>query len=90
MYHGEFSGEWWPYWYDIRDEQLWGQKEMGVEERFDLLTLDGPSEFFIVTDLAELERQEDLKEFLTSEFSILVERSDYLIYDLRIDVYVEH
>jgi hypothetical protein len=89
MYYGEFSGEWWPYWYDIRDEKLWGQREMSVEERLNLLSLNNSPECFIITDLVEFEGQEDLQEFLTTRFSILVERDEYLIFDLRTSVNLE-
>jgi hypothetical protein len=36
-----------------------------------------------VTDLREFEEQGDLRNFLTENFSIVVQNDDYLIFDLR-------
>ena len=83
MYYGEFSGNFWPYRYDIRDEKLWGIPEMSVEQRLNLLNPDNSAQYFIVTDLQEFEAQQDLKVFLTSQFSKFAENEDYIIFNLR-------
>jgi hypothetical protein len=82
-YHGELYGRAWPRGDELRWEQLLIQKVVGAEQRFELLMADYPAEFFIVTDLREFKKQEDLKEFLNKKFPLLVANSDYLVFDLR-------
>lgn len=86
VYYGELSGKKWPRRSGHRAAKLfWGLPQMSVEERFNILSLNYSPEYFIVTDLREFEVQEDLKNFLTREFSIAVQNNNYLIFDLRKD-----
>jgi hypothetical protein len=86
MYHGELSGDYWPHRYDIRDEVLLGGREMTARERFDKMNINNSYEYFIVTDLQEFEGQKDLKTLLTTEYPLVVENGEYLIFDLRGDI----
>ena len=83
MYHGQFSGIYWPHDYDIRDAKLWNEPEMNAEQRFYQLNKNNSMDYFIVTDLSELTEQADLNDFLRSHFVILVENEDYLIFELH-------
>lgn len=82
MYYGKISGQYWPYWYDIRDEKLWGVKEMTPQQRLSSLSIGIVPKYFIVTDLDELDNQSDLKQFLDNSYPILFEDSRYMIYQL--------
>jgi hypothetical protein len=83
MYYGELSGIYWPYWYDIRDEELWEGRSLTAEERFELLLEDYSPDYFIVADKEEFMRQEDLNDLLTQRFSTFVETEEYIIFDLQ-------
>jgi hypothetical protein len=82
-YHGELYGVAWPRGDELRWEQFLIQRQVGAEERFRSLTSNYPADYFVVTDLGEFERQEDLRQFLTRAFPIVAENSGYLIFDLR-------
>ena len=83
MYYGQLSGRYWPYWYDIRDEKLYGPSPRSAEERYAKMTVHESFDFFVVTDLEELRRQADLLSLLRSRFRLLEEGDGYLVYDLR-------
>lgn len=83
MYYGKIAGQYWPYWYDIRDEKLWGIPAKLPQERLEELGQGIDPEYFIVTDFKELETQSDLKQYLSQTYPILVSNSDYLIYKLE-------
>jgi 4-amino-4-deoxy-L-arabinose transferase-like glycosyltransferase len=82
-YHGELYGVAWPRGDELRWERFLIQRQVGAEERFKSLTLNYPADYFVVTDLREFERQEDLKRFLTGRFRVLTQNSGYLVFDLR-------
>jgi hypothetical protein len=82
MYYGKLSGRYWPYWYDIRDEKLWGVENMTPEQRLSLLGNGIDPEYFIVTDLAELENQSDLKQYLDENYPVLLKEPGFIIYQL--------
>lgn len=88
-YHGELYGVAWPRGDELHWERFLIQRQVGAEQRFELLMADYPAEFFIVTDLREFEKQDDLKEFLNKKFPILAANSDYLIFDLRSNSHVD-
>lgn len=83
MYYGKLSGQYWPYWYDIRDEKLWGIKNLLPGERLHILGAGINPEYFIVTDLEELENQSDLKEYLNENFPVAIKDSRFVIYQLE-------
>lgn len=83
LYYGEFSGRYWPYRYDIRDEQLWLGHATPVEQRFEALSAAVEAEYFIVADLVEFSAQPELKEFLASQFPVTVETAEYVVFALN-------
>jgi hypothetical protein len=85
MYHAEIAGKYWPYWYDINDEKLWTARSLSAEDRLSQMTRDFAAEYFIVADLEELDRQDDLKELLYERFEILVENEDFVIFDMNVE-----
>lgn len=82
-YHGELSGVPWPLASDLEWERLAGIPVPGAAERFEKEFSAGQPEYFIVMDLAEYEQQEDLKSFLSQNFSMFAQDDDYLIYKLQ-------
>lgn len=82
MYYGELSGEAWPYWYDIRDEAVWGGAQQSTSERFHRMLAREQAEYFIVADLEEYARQRDLQQLLEG-YPALAESADFIILDLR-------
>jgi hypothetical protein len=83
MYYGKLAGKHWPYWYDIRDEKLWDVKDMLPAERMGMLATDMNPEFFIVTDIEELENQKDLKEYLDETYPVFAHKPEYIIYQIN-------
>lgn len=82
-YHGALAGISWPYRYDIVDEGLWDTPIATAEERFKRLNADRTYDFFVIMDLEEYESQNDLRQFLNDNFSIMANNNDHLIFDLR-------
>jgi hypothetical protein len=82
MYYGELSGEAWPYWYDLRDEAVWGGPQQSIGERFHEMLVRNQAEYFVVADLEEYARQRDLQQLL-ERYPVLVARSDFIVFDLR-------
>jgi hypothetical protein len=85
-YYGELAGVNWPHRYDFVHSEACGMSLMGVEERYRLLSVARQIDYFIVTDLQELEAQENLKRLLTERYSNLAKNTDYAIFDLRKEV----
>lgn len=79
-YHGELAGVAWPHSHEFTMRVV---ARMSPEERFNILSLRHSPEYFIITDLHDLKKQEGLREFLTRRFPILVQTDDYLVFDLR-------
>jgi hypothetical protein len=82
MYYGKLSGRYWPYWFDIRDEKLWGVKDLSPEARLEILGDGIDPEYFIVTDLVELENQTELKQFLDDNYPIVIDDPRFIVYQL--------
>ena len=82
MYYGKLSGRYWPYWFDIRDETLWGVTHLSPRERLAALGDGIEPEYFIVTDLVELENQSNLKQYLDENYPVLIKDSRFVIYRL--------
>jgi hypothetical protein len=82
MYYGQISGRYWPYWFDIRDERLWMAEPPDTSERLAGLMRDFPAEYFIVADLEEFTRQDDLREFLFSAYPVDQRSAKFLVFDL--------
>ena len=82
MYHGQISGRYWPYWYDVRDERMWVAEPPDAGERLAGLMRNFPAEYFIVADLEEFTRQDDLREFLVSNYPVDQRSAEFLVFDL--------
>lgn len=83
MYYGEFSGLYWPYRYDIRDEALWLGHTISTPERFRTLDIAVDADYFIVVDREEFAAQSDLQQYVVNNYPIFKETDDYLIYALK-------
>jgi hypothetical protein len=85
-YHGWFSGAYWPTSSDIFTPAV-GEPQISARERFrrywpDGSLAEGSPEYFVVTDLADLDRQRDLRRLLRG--SPVVRRTqEYVVYDVR-------
>jgi hypothetical protein len=82
MYYAKIAGQFWPYWFDIRDEKLWVNENINPRERMAILSKGLDPEYFIITDLEEFENQSDLKQYLNENYQVIVGNSRFLIYDL--------
>jgi hypothetical protein len=82
MYHGEISGDPWPYWYDVRDEALWNAVVPSAAERLDAMIARSGAEYFVVLDFEELARQPDLAQAL-AVYPVISRGDDHLVLDLR-------
>jgi 4-amino-4-deoxy-L-arabinose transferase-like glycosyltransferase len=82
-YYGGFSGAYWPDQGEQRAAQLWGEPDLTVLQRFEAMSRNKAPEYFIVTNLVELEAQGELNEYLRENFVVLAENAQYVIFDLR-------
>lgn len=81
-YHGWLAGWIWYSAWDISfSRRFRGEGEMSAQELYFKKYAIHQPEFFIVTDFKELERQNDLKEFLKSNFPIVASTPRYMIFD---------
>lgn len=83
LYHAEISGVPWPRRSDMETRRSLGREVPSAERRFEELSREVDAEFFVVTDLRELEEQPDLRALLDSRFALHAESPHYRIYDLR-------
>lgn len=90
-YHGEIAGLPWPTSRSLYERRLRGVKVPNIKEDFTsdniLILYQGKfvkytPDYFIITAFDELEKQPDLKDYLNSNFPVLVQSKDYLIFDL--------
>lgn len=79
-FYAGMSGPSWPYAVDLRYERLQGMHPMQVQERLRDLEKGG-TQYFVVTDLAELDRQPSLKAAL-GHLPLHGEGKGWRIYDL--------
>ena len=65
MYHGQLSGDSWPNTDDLAAERLGGEPPaITAQERFDRDYASGKPSYFVVTDLASLKAEADLRALL--------------------------
>jgi hypothetical protein len=86
-YHGQISGRAWPpASFQRREEQRFGEQEKSIEERFDTLYSQHSPEYFIITKpYLKDEEHEDLRDFLTENFTPTIEEEDrYIVFDLSV------
>ena len=82
-YHGELSGVPWPLLSDLEWERLARMPVFEAGERFETDFAADQPDYFIVMDMYEYEQQDDLKGFLTQNYSVLAQNDNYLIFDLQ-------
>jgi hypothetical protein len=82
MYHGQFSSIPWPSISDLYAHKLRGHRQITAIERFKNKNARHSLQYFIVADLEEFNRQEDLKDLLTNRFSVIARSDKYLIFDM--------
>jgi hypothetical protein len=86
-YHGQISGQAWPpASFQRREEQRFGEQEKSTEERFDTLYSQHSPEYFIITKpYLKDEEHEDLRDFLTENFTPTIEEEDrYIVFDISV------
>jgi hypothetical protein len=96
-YHGEFAGLPWHITFSLQQRKERGLKMPPKEELLNLnyLTIRThiaktkdkymrhTPDYFIVTAFDEYKKQTDVKEFLSTNFPVIAQNEDYLIFDLR-------
>ena len=91
-YHGEFAGLPWPtsdsfYSRRVRGERIPDIKKDFTAEQITLLYkgrfIKYTPDFFIIMAFDEFEKQAELRNVLYSNYPVLVQNDDYLIFDLR-------
>lgn len=83
LYQAEISGVPWPHRSDLALDRRLGREVPGAEHRFEELRHLVGADYFVVTDLAELDAQRDLARLLTDRFAVVASTGLYLIFDLR-------
>lgn len=83
-FYASISGTSWPRYAsgDFRQMELLGETVPTSRRMLDRLVRSG-GEWFVVTDLAELDRQPDLKPLLDSRARLAGQGEGFLVYDLR-------
>ena len=71
MYHGQLSGDSWPNADDLAAEAIDGEKPIPAAERFERDYAGFDPTYFVVTDLASLEAEPDLRQFLASHVTLV-------------------
>jgi hypothetical protein len=82
-YHGELAGWPWPTQGDINADKLVGKVELSVEARFKMLKSIHEARYFIVTDFNEFTEQKELREFLMTNYPIILQKNNYMIFDIH-------
>jgi hypothetical protein len=83
LYHAEISGLPWPRRSDMEIRRSLGREVPGAERCLEDLRRELDAEYFVVTDLRELQEQPELRGLLDSRFPVLAESPHHRIYDLR-------
>ena len=80
-YFGWISGTYWPSMADVELRDLAGQSAPNFSAEFAQYTAG--KDLFVVTSLDELNRQSQLRDYLSSNYPVFAQGEGYLIYDLR-------
>jgi hypothetical protein len=81
FYYGWVSASYWPYTGDTALRTLAGISAPDFASQFDQMTAG--KQYFVITDLVELDIQAELKTYLAGHFSVLDKGDGYVIYDLQ-------
>jgi Dolichyl-phosphate-mannose-protein mannosyltransferase len=82
-YHGDVYGIPWPWKNDLDSQRRLGQSPPTLEGLFQEMSQKYSPEYFIITEMAEYDRQPDLQNFLTKNYPLFARGDRYLIFDLR-------
>jgi hypothetical protein len=81
-YYGQLYGNGWPRYQDLEVRKLRRLEALDTQTHLENLIKKWSPEYFIVADLADFDRQKDLKDLLTRRFAVIAESSKYLVFDL--------
>jgi 4-amino-4-deoxy-L-arabinose transferase-like glycosyltransferase len=81
-YHAEIGGKRWPYTYDFRANEIIGLENKSTENRLQEDLKLYPLKYFVVSDMEEFNRQQDLKKLLYDNFPVFKETKNYVIFSL--------
>jgi 4-amino-4-deoxy-L-arabinose transferase-like glycosyltransferase len=83
-YHGRLAKKAWPPPAQLQVEERLGRGRRSVEKRFDALSSEHPPEYFIITKNWYWDAEyQDLRGFLTKNFTLMAQGDDYVVFDLR-------
>ena len=82
-YHAEIGGKRWPYGYDFRGNEIMGRENKPVNVLFQEILKTYSPKFFVISDLEEFNRQEDLKKLLYDNFPVYKATKTYVIFSLQ-------
>jgi hypothetical protein len=82
-YHGKLAGKYWPTRNDFESFRMLGEPHAKGKELLSQLIAERSPEYFIISDLSQLEGQDELKEALDAGYAVVAETPDYIIYDLK-------
>jgi len=83
-YYGDVAGTWWPTNFEfasLSDNLTFDNND--IDRRFRLVASQRTPDFFIVTNMQALEKQQDLKRYLMQSFPLMARTQEYYIFDLR-------
>lgn len=81
-YHAEIGGKRWPYTYDFRANEIIGLENESTEKRLQEDLKLYPLKYFVVSDMEEFNRQQELKKLLYDNFPVFKETKNYVIFSL--------
>lgn len=82
-YHAEIGGKRWPYGYDFRGNEIMGRENKPANVLFQEILKTYSPKFFVISDMEEFNRQEDLKKILYDNFPVYKATKTYVIFSLR-------
>ena len=83
MYHGQLSGDSWPNTDDLAAERLGGEPPITAQERFERDYASGKPTYFVVTDLASLKAEADLRALLDERVTVVEKTPTYHVYQFK-------
>lgn len=81
-YHAEIGGKRWPYGYDFRGNEIMGRENISPHKRLQEDMKQYSLKYFVVSDMEEFNKQQELKKMLYDNFPVLKETKNYVIFSL--------
>lgn len=82
-FYGIFAGIRWPRLEDIAHTVEAGEQPVRGKVLLDQLIKEKSPDYFVISSVDEIEGQQDLKETLESEYALVANNPQYIIYDLK-------